>query len=357
METTPLELLAGTKSITSMKDATISKSMVNFYSSYYFRTNDIYLGSPSDWGFNLGDDAVINLYEEKVFEGYIEDIDLISKNNTGSTIEIYGRDKTCDIADCEYDGTNREWKNQTVSSLCKNICDYFGIDIVVDPLVQSQANTKVTIFKANEGQSAYAMIKRLCDPLGILPYSKADGKLTLGRATTSDILVGAIERGKNVLSHEIRLSNRNRYSKYIVKGMGIGDDSKSIADWTECSGDHTDSVITRDRPHVIFADNTSEKGLCKNQAKWMAWNMGCLSRMYRYTVSGWKTDGGSLWDINKLIKVNDDWFDIDDLMLIVDVDFYLADGKSARTDITVVDKNCYSFSSKNVDVKMKAFDA
>jgi len=355
--TTPLELIAGTKSITTMKDATISKSMVNFYSSYYFRTNDMNLGRPSDWGFKLDDTAIINLHGTKVFEGYVEDIDLESKNSKGSTIEIYGRDKTCDLVDCQYDGTNREWKNQTVSTLCKNICDYYSISISVDSTVQGQANTKVTIYKANEGQSGYSMIKRLCDSVGILPYSKADGKLTLGRATTTDILMGAIERGKNVLGQEIKLSNRNRYSKYIVKGMGIGDDSKSLADWTECSGDHTDTVVTRKRPFMIFADNTSEKGLCKNQAKWIAWNMGCLSRLYTYTVSGWKTDGDSLWDINKLIKVKDDWFDIDDLMLIVDIDFYLAGGKSARTDITVVDKNCYSFSSKPVDVKMKAFDA
>ena len=354
---TPLEFIAGTKSITSLKDMTVSKSMVNIISNYYFRTNDINLGKPSDWGFNLGDDAEINLYGNKVFEGYIEDIDLVSKNDKGSTIEIYGRDKTCDLVDCQYDDTKREWKNQTVSSLVKNICDYFDIDVVVDSSVQGQANTKVTIYKANEGQTAYSMIKRICDPLGILAYSKADGKLTLGRATTTDILTGTIERGKNVLSHSIRLSNRNRYSKYIVKGMGIGDDSKSLADWTECSGDHTDTVVTRKRPFAVFADNTSEKGLCKNQAKWIAWNMGCLSRVYKYTVSGWRTDNDSLYDINKLIKVKDDWFDIDELMLIVDIDFYLADGKSARTDITVVNKNCYSFSSKSVDVKMKAFDA
>jgi prophage tail gpP-like protein len=106
----------------------------------------------------------------------------------------------------------------------------------------------------------------------------------------------------------------------------------------------------------IFADNISEKGLCKNQAKWIAWNRGCLSRLYKYSISGWKTSGSELWDINKLVKVKDNWFDIDDTMLIINVDFYLSGGQSARTDITVVDKKMFSFSSDIVNVKMKAFD-
>jgi prophage tail gpP-like protein len=353
---TPIELIAGNKSLTTFKDAVISKSMVNFYSNYYFKTNDTKLGRPSEWGFHLDDAAQIKMYDKKIFDGWVEDIDLESSNSKGSIIEIYGRDKTCDLVDCPYDGSNREWKNQTAGSIVKNICSYFGISITIESSVQSQAETKIKTFKINEGQIAQEMIQKICTPLGILPYSKSDGKLTLGRATTTDLISGGIERGKNVLAHEIRLSNRNRYSKYIVKGMGIGDDNKSIEDWTQCSGEHSDYVVRRTRPMIMFSDNIAEKGLCKNYAKWIAWNRGCLSRLFKYTVSGWRTDNGDPWDINKLVKVKDPWFEIDETMLIIDLDFYLAGGQSSRTDLLVVNKNIFSFQNKSVDVKMAAFD-
>ncbi len=339
------------------KDAWVNRSMIDPAPGFMFYMQDYYLGKSSEWKIKMGSNITVEVHGEKVLDGYVDMMNIEGDSNKGSTIEIWGREKTCDIIDCSYEGSNREWRNQTAQAIIQAICDYFDITLVVDSSVTSEANTQIKTFKPEEGTTAIDNIMRLCNPLGILPMSNGDGKLTLTRAgSTPAMTTGGIKRGTNTISHKYKLSDRARFSEYQVRGQGIGDDNNQLADWQECYGSFTDSVITRTRPKSIFADLAVDNGKCRNYAKWASWNAAGLSRVYTYSMMGWKMDNDKPWPINKTVRVTDDWYGIDETMLIIDVDFYLQNGRTKRTDVTVCNSNTFAFSSNSTNAKMKAFD-
>lgn len=356
-ETSLIKFSSNGKEHTLWRDVSINLSMVNACPSFYLMANDIYLGKPDDWKLKMGKECSLSLMEKDLLKkSYIEEIYPTSSSTGGSTMEIMGRDKTCDLFDCSYEDTNKEWKKQSVGSIIKNLCKHYDIEVSISSNVQSQCDTKIPTFKPIDGASVFDSIQRLCLPMGLLPLCKGDGKLTITRAETTTQLKDTIERGRNVTNSKILLSDRARYSKYIIRSQDNGEDSKSIKDWTQCKGDFSDTVVKRKREFSSFLDIPGDSNKCRNYARWIAWNRGALSRLFVYSVSGWSMSDGELWGVNKLVSIKDKWFNIQESMLIIDIDFYLVNRTSARTDITVCNKNIFSFSNTAVNAKMKAFD-
>ncbi|MBU2249424.1 MAG: hypothetical protein KKD77_21940, partial [Gammaproteobacteria bacterium] len=221
-------LKVGGEEIEGWTNVVIEKSMRQITGSFGLSSIDIYPGLPHRWGMFLGDECVIEINHQKVITGYIEDV-IINYDAKNHIIQFGGRDKTGDLADCSFDQVAKEWKGLSIKEIIKRVCTPFGIDIVVDASVLTDANAiwPETV-KANEGETAFDLILRLCKMKAILPISYSDGKLTLTRAGTAYKTHDALEQGGNILKGNLDNSNKDRYQTYIIKGQGKGDDFKEF---------------------------------------------------------------------------------------------------------------------------------
>lgn len=335
-------------------DIHIHKSMLNMCSAFGFLAPDFFEENISAWGLKLGDEVSVEIDEKTTCTGYIDSMPVEHHVGRGRTVQIDGRDKTCDLVDSSFVQTANEWKGQTISKLIQNLCDPFDITRVVESSALSGVSIVIDTFKANEGDMVSDLIWRLCREASVLPLSYGDGALTITRASTSKYssdIVEDIEGSGNVIWSRLEQTNKDRYSDYIVKGFGIGNDNKSLADFTHPIGEFSDGVISRHRPLVMFSDSPTDKGKCQERARWEARLRAGLSRARIYTVKDWAQTTGELWEMNTLVQVIDEFSDFDDFMMIAKIDHFLDKKYGALTDLTLVDKNTFTLSANDITIK------
>ncbi|KKM77204.1 hypothetical protein LCGC14_1372370, partial [marine sediment metagenome] len=167
------------------------------------------------------------------------------------------------------------------------------------------------------------------------------GKLYL-TGTGTQKAKDSLEFGINILSGNISQSNRDRFQTYIVKGQGKKTDEKTIADASHPVAQHTDEIILRTRPIVIFAETTCDVGYCRDRAKWEAVNRAGQSRTIEYTVQGWTQSNGDVWPLNSLVQVRDSFLQINSTLLIASVNFTINNDQGTVTILTLMHPDAFT---------------
>jgi len=323
--------------------AIIEKSMFNLSGAFGLSATDIYPGQSAKWKIKLGDQCTVEINKQKIITGYIEDIP-IDYDATTHNIQFGGRDKTGDLVDCSFDGDANEWDKLSVANIIKEICKPFNISVVVHSSVNVEANSKwPDTFKANEGDTAFDLIAKLCKMKAILPISYGDGKLTLTRAGVKNKAYDVLELGKNIKKGHLEQSNKDRFQTYIVKGQGIGADAKTaVLTYTGSVGKKIDSIITRYRPIIIFTETECDDGRCIERAKWEANLHAGKSRRLEYEVQGWTQSNGKVWPLNAMVQIKDKFLDIKNKeLLIAALSFNIDSSSGTVTRMTIVDPKTF----------------
>jgi prophage tail gpP-like protein len=309
---------------------------------------NFYQGNLSDWEFKLGDNFQLLIDDQLVMTGYIDQIDLIYKNRM-HFLKLILRDKTADLVDCNWNEDVTEWKNQTVLNLTQNLCNPFNIQGASDSEVAGEIGKIIETFKINEGECISDAIMRYCNQFDLIPLSYGDGYLTLSKSTNTKKSYDAIDLNANVVSRIAVYSNLERFSNYIVKGMGCGTDQKNnYTDYIQPAGSVEDSVIQRYRPITFFDDVVTDAGKCEERAKWIKQVRAGQSRGLNYTVVGWGQSNGDIWRINRIVRVSDPMAGIDKDMLISSVRYTFRNEEGTKTELTVVDKNTYTKVQRDI---------
>ena len=220
----------------------IRKSMFDICGGFAVSTDNFFQGGTSVQEIKMGQGVKIEINGVQILDGWIDKMPIKFGQNF-DVLEIHGRDKTCDLVDCSWNDIPNEWKNQTIKNLIKTFCAKFGITVLTDDLVETEANLTIESFKASEGIPISELILELCRDAGILPISMGDGYLTLTKAVENKYTADAIIVGGNAEGGELIQSNENRFSDYEVKGYGIGTDNKALSDFIECYGNFSDPII------------------------------------------------------------------------------------------------------------------
>lgn len=332
----------------------IHTSMNLMAGSFVFMDCDFSRGSFDKWKIKKKDEIKVFVEDETIITGYVDSIPIEYGRNIFN-IQFIGRDKTCDLIDCTYNENNNEFKKQTRANIIRRLIQPFGLELTIDSTATEAANVKIDTFKADEGRYICDIIAEICRDAGILPLSVGDGKLTLMKATTSKRAKDPIQYGVNAVYGKRINDDAERFSDYIVKGYGNGGDNKRLEDFIEPSGKFNDSIVTRYRPLTIFADRATDSGKCYDRAKWEARIRAGYSRALVYEVPGWMQSDGSIWKKNTLVTVYDKILDIDaDEFIAAEVDYiYEEKVRGAYCSILLVDKDTYSGSASDIDIKTR----
>jgi len=330
------------------KSLQVDLSMNQFAGAFGFTATDLFPGNLGRWQIKMGDECEVVLNDHALINGYVDQIN-IGYEATSHNIQISGRDRTADLVDCSFAEASNEWKNISVESIIKKLCTPYNIEIVTDTSVTSEAVKKEKEFNINEGEKVSEAILRLCENKAILPLTMGDGKLTLTRAgtkRTSDMLV----LGENIKTGNLIQNDMDRFSDYIVKAQGSGNDNLSLTDYVQPTGRGSDNVIRRYRPIVILSDKKVDNAGAKDLARWEARNRAGASRALDYIIQGWLQSNGDPWQINRIVEVKDDLLNINKEYLISQLSFSLTESGS-ETNIILVHPDTYELKPQPVEIK------
>lgn len=330
----------------------IKRSLDQMAGSFSFTAADRYVKESSKWNIKMGDSCTVELGRELLITGYIEEIS-VSYGAQSHAINFTGRDKLGDLLDCSYVKAEGEqgWKQARVHWILDDLCSQFGISVVVDTSVVTQANEQID-YAPDGGTPIANVIAELCNMKALLPITYGDGKLLLTRAG-DDNTYDSLEAGVNILSADMLCTNLDRYSLYIVKGQGTGQDTMTLPDFIQPSGQMEDWVVPRYRPLIILSDAVTTNNDCTNRAAWEARVRAGKSRSVTYEVQGFTQSNGKPWPINALVRVNDPYLGITEKMLIHSVEFVYDGSTGSVTRLGVIHKEAYSLmpAQKVRDIK------
>jgi prophage tail gpP-like protein len=339
------------------KDVRVYKSMNNGSGGFSLSTSDRYPDAPEDWKLKIGSRCTIEIEGQTVLTGYIDDINT-SYDYQNHTIDVIGRDNTCDLVDCNYP-REKTWKAQTLKKMVSDVCSTFGIELAIDkndPKIASICNEK---FPADNitiqcSDTAYDFIVKLCQMKALLPICYGDGKLTIARAGSNGKALVPIQLGYNILTGKAEYSNKDRFSHYMVKGQSSGKAMiNTIKDITAPSNTakyllSRDKDIKRYRPKVLTHDGNADDKSCKNFADWTRNSVAGNSRKFSYNLVEWiqgpsdKTGTRTIWQLNQLVQVDDPTLGIKSTLLINSIEFRCSDSEGTITTLGLVDPNTYT---------------
>jgi prophage tail gpP-like protein len=335
----------------------IDTSMNALCGSFVFSDMDFSRGNFESWKIKKTDLVTAFVEDQTLCTGYLDDIP-VEYGARNSSISFIGRDKTMDLVDCCYVESNNSFKKQSRLNIIRRLILPYGTDIVIDPSASSEASVILDNYKVNEGETVGEMISEICRDAGILPMTFGDGKLTLTKATTTKSSKDPLEFDQNAVYGKLIQDDRNRFSKYITKGYGIGGDNKRLEDFINPVGVFEDPIIKRYRPKMLFAETKTDSGKCRDRSKWEARVRAGFSRGIIYFVPGWLQSDGSIWRINTLATVYDNFLGIKAQQFLISEASYIYDEEGVYSPLTgafcilkLVDKDTYSGSAGDISIQ------
>lgn len=288
----------------------------------------------------IGDNVIITADGTQIIDGFIESIE-INYNDLSHDIRVGGRSFLSDFVDSTVP-TQFEKSGTTLEAIASNLLSSIGINASIDNQAGSIRDFGSDITSAEIGQNALEFLEGYSRKRQILLTSDGAKKMIFARAGTARApaelknVLGA--RDNNILDARLNINYANRFNQYIVHSqLNTSTDgfSQTPKETVEQQGEAIDDDIRASRKLEMNAEESSESFSAGDRAVWEknirignAWN-------YSVTVAGNSVDG-ALWLPNTIVKVTDNFCQIDSQeLLIKDVqyDFDLSGGSKTKMNI------------------------
>jgi prophage tail gpP-like protein len=356
------------------KSISVSRSIAQIAGSFSFTTSNRFAGNNEKWNITNGDKCTIEIADQQVITGYIDEIDDGYDLNSHD-VTFSGRDKTGDLVDCPYDvfSLNKteiksigsfpsvppagegEFKNQTFLQVITKLANSVNIDVILDPAIALESEFKTIVDSGIEtGQMLFEQIAKLCQQFAVLPITTGDGKLLLTRSGLEKAF-DVLQSGINIKSNQFIQSDKDRYSVYYVEGptKNTAFTSSLIAE-----GKEFDEGVVRTRPFIVLVgEQVINKDICQKRAAWEAQIRAGLSRKISTVVKAWTQTNGKLWPLNGLVSMNDDKIQQNEELLIAGIDLTLDSSGGELTTMSLVHPDTFKLKGGTTIKKTDGLNA
>lgn len=317
------------------KGVSVSRSIDQIAGGFNLRVTELNPDDRARWLIKRGDACKVLINGSTVITGHVDSAP-ISYTSDSHDLSVSGRDVTADLVDCSIEGPPTEWHNTGLARIAADICKPFGITISAE----TDLGAAFAKAKINEGDTAFQFIEGLCRKRAVLPVSYGDGVLRFVR-TGANRAADRLELGVNILKGSRSGDNRDRFSRYAVKGQGKGSDKLTTADFVGPSAAATDPGIKRYRPLVLIASGPIDAGYCQKRANWEATTRAGKSMRMEYTVVGWLQSNGQPWPLNSLVTVRDKFLGAEGKTMLISAIENTLDESGRLTRLTCVPPGAY----------------
>tara|TARA_R110000803_G_scaffold162194_1_gene225799 strand:+ start:13307 stop:14428 length:1122 start_codon:yes stop_codon:yes gene_type:complete len=318
------------------KNVSITKKLMSLAGSFEITMTDKWKAERSDFQLKPGSRIHCHIGKEAVFEGYV---DVMNLNITPGSrnITISGRDRTADLIDCSHVGP-AEYNKLGIKEIAEQMTAPFGIK-VINPF-NVDLGSVFEKFTVRVGETVFEALTRAAKQREIVLLTSTHGNLIFDKVGIRQSGTELVE-GINVKITGSTFDNSQRFSEYIVKGQQPGLVGKG-KETTQSKATAKDNGVTRYRPTIILADQSSDNDAAQKRANFESSFKSAKATKISCTVRDWRKISGDLWAVNELVFIDAKSIGVSGSFLIASVRFNLGDsGRSA--DLELVRKDAFNF--------------
>ena len=321
-------------------DGSVDIQLDQFCNSFSFTTTKDLQGE-----YNIFPEQECRIYinGKKAITGVIDNVSP-TEDAMSSTVNVSGRDRTCDIVDSDLPENISLSGEFTLVTVIQKVVQALGLDIeVINEIPDLRTFTSADIVSAEVDKNCFDFINEYAQKVSALLITNSDGNIVITRAGNnrySDKLLNEVgNENNNILSSSAGYDYSKRFYKYIVYSQNNANTQTSniTIDNVAQKGIAYDTEIRQSRVLVMKANNACNSGNCEEIATLEANIRRANSLQYKCEVYGFQTNNGELWKTNHLIQVFDEDNDIDSELLIKGVTYNLGEGSTTTLDLALAD--------------------
>lgn len=345
-------------------EASAEISMLNMSGSFTFTVS--VLNNLTKFPITIGSACRVLVDGQPVITGWIEKIN-INYDSTGHTISISGRDKTCDVIDSTI-GENSLSLTSAIGliDITKMVLNYLGItDIKVSSTVDTPIFniTEIGNITPETGESAFEFVEKFAQQRQVLPTTDGNGNIIFtrtGNTVLKTVLTSSPSTQSTILSASVDYDYTKRFYKYVLSTQMNPVNLSIVTDVNHPDAEKQTTVVStaydkgsgnlpptrKTRTYNLVQSDSSYNNLKYLQDR--AWYEANFRRsrsfVYNATVQGFTplNDKGFIWRPNYMVSVQDDYCNIDSILLINSVKFNYSADSGSTTTLELIDRDSYT---------------
>jgi prophage tail gpP-like protein len=320
--------------------------------SFNFETT---INNSSAFPIKVGDSCRVIVEGVPVLTGFVEVVN-VNYSAGAHSIAIQGRDRTADVIDSSLQEEIHFEGTISLVRIIQRVLSNLGIiDIGVTDLTGGIED--FTERESGEiGMSAFEFIEQYARKRQVLLTTDGAGNIGIIRGAGVSIssrlknVVGSSD--SNILRSNVSYDYAGRFGKYIVESQGnpsLPDDGgeKGAATVVERSGEAVDSKVRSTRILTLNAESSLDSQTDKQRAQWEANIRRSRSQTYSATLQGFLAPSdGIIWAPNQLVNIQDDFADINAIMLVKSVTYSQSLDEGSITELQFVVKDSYTLQAE-----------
>ena len=354
--------IAGVK-FEGFEGVSVSKNIETISGSFtFFATSDNVITFP----IKRSDPCKIFINDEIVINGFIDTVQ-VSYNSNSHSIVVQGRDRTSDIIDSTVAGKKEFSAPTSLQTIIGNTLRDNGLSTI---LIINDAGTIETFpegtqYSSSIGQTVFEFIETYAQKRQVLLTTNGNGDLVITRSGTTEAATTLQNRlngeFNNIKSGNISYTSDGLFNKYIVQSqqnpsaLSFGADV-TLSNITDRKGQAIDDSIRTSRQTEISSKSSDNNVDSGNLAIWTKNIRRARSTIFSVVVQGFHQDEAQtrLWIPNELVKINDDFADVNATLLIKAVEYNLSLDEGSLTTLHLVPQDSYTLQAKIDEVNSRA---
>lgn len=337
MSTPPVYLVAGGKRYGGWTAVRIARSIETICGAFQLELVDRWAGQSQPWPIHEGTPCAIMVGDETLITGAVDRRE-VEWDAHSHRVSVTGRDAARNLVDCAAQLGVWEFSNVHPVDFITKLAKQHGIQVRSTLPVAALPLTKRHTL--TPGETSGSAIETVCRVAGLLPISDGHGGLILTRAGTERCVTSLIE-GENLLAARAAHDVSGRFRDVVVLGSHAGTDQDWGTPIISIRGSAQDPNAEAGRVTYVRPEVEITRAQAIARAQWEVAVRAARADLVSVQVQGWQQGDGSLWPLNRLVRLHSPLLEIDTDLLITQVTHSMSREEGSITEMELRRPDAY----------------